>query len=214
MIKITAPYQLPGYKTLEIVVEFKPISNSDNYDPTSIPESSNPVMAEERTHFRARYQRPSRISVQNMDVDVDEDDKVEEWHLEEDDIQDATNINMNKTDDAVDVEEIVKEWQISVPFINRGMKHPCAQFADNVSMSYADEPYCRKPRRIDEQFGVGQQFSTKSELKVKIVDFHIQRNIELEVTNSTKSKLVMKFKDSNYSWRMYATPNITGIWEI
>jgi MuDR family transposase len=81
-------------------------------------------------------------------------------------------------------------------------------------MSYADELYFRKPPRIDEQFGVGQQFSTKSELKVKIVDFHVQRNIELEVINSSKSKLVMKCKDFNCSWRMYATPNITGIWEI
>jgi hypothetical protein len=50
MIKTTAPYQLPGYKILELVVIYEPISSSDNYDPTSIPESSNPVMAEERTH--------------------------------------------------------------------------------------------------------------------------------------------------------------------
>jgi N12 class adenine-specific DNA methylase len=68
---------------------------------------------------------------------------------------------------------------------------------------------------IDEQFGeqfsIGQQFSTKSELKVKIADFHVQRNIELEVTNSSKLKLVMKYKNSNCSWRMYATPNIIGI---
>jgi hypothetical protein len=49
---------------------------------------------------------------------------------------------------------------------------------------------------------------------VKITDFHVQRNIELEVTNSSKSKLVMECKDSNYSWRMYVTPNITGIWGI
>jgi hypothetical protein len=78
-------------------------------------------------------------------------------------------------------------------------------------MSYADEPYFGKPHRIDEQFDVGQQIITKSELKVKIVDFHVQRNIELEVTNSSKSKLVMKYKDSNCPWRMYVTPNITGI---
>jgi hypothetical protein len=78
-------------------------------------------------------------------------------------------------------------------------------------MPYADEPYFRKPPRIDEQFGVGQQFSTKSELKVKIADFHVQRNIKLEVTNNNKSKLVMKYKDYNCSWRMYVTPNITGI---
>jgi hypothetical protein len=43
--------------------------------------------------------------------------------------------------------------------------------------SYADEPYFRKPPRIDEQFGVRQQFSTKSELKLKIIDLYAQRNI-------------------------------------
>jgi hypothetical protein len=50
IIKTTALYQLPGYKTLELVVESELISNSDYYDPTSISRSSNPVMAEERTH--------------------------------------------------------------------------------------------------------------------------------------------------------------------
>jgi hypothetical protein len=50
MIKTIAPYQLLQYKILELVVESEPISGSDNYDPTSIPESSNTVMAEERTH--------------------------------------------------------------------------------------------------------------------------------------------------------------------
>jgi hypothetical protein len=111
MIKTTTPYQLPGYKTLELVVESELISSSNNYDPTSIPRSSNPVMDEERTHSRAWEQRPSCVSVQNMDVDVDENDEVEKWHLnvDEDDIQDATDINMDETDDAVDVEEIVKE---------------------------------------------------------------------------------------------------------
>jgi hypothetical protein len=78
-------------------------------------------------------------------------------------------------------------------------------------MSCANDPYIRKPPRINEQFGVGQQLSIKLELKLKITDFHVQRNIKLEVTNNNKSKLVMKYKNSNYPWRMYVTPNITGI---
>jgi hypothetical protein len=41
MIKITSLYQLPGYKTLKLVVESESIFESDNYDPTSIPESSS-----------------------------------------------------------------------------------------------------------------------------------------------------------------------------
>jgi hypothetical protein len=113
MIKTIAPYQLLGYKTLELVVESELISCSNYYDPTSIPESNNPVMAEERTHSRAREQRPSRVPVQNMDVDVDvdEDEKEEEWHLDvdEDDIQDTTDINMDKIENVIDVEEIVNE---------------------------------------------------------------------------------------------------------
>jgi hypothetical protein len=105
----------------------------------------------------------------DVNVDVDEDEDEEEWHLDvdEDDIQDTTNINMDEIENAINVEEIIKEWQMSVPFINRGMKHSCAQFADNMSMPYADDPYFHKSPRIDEQFGVGQQFSTKSELKMK-----------------------------------------------
>jgi hypothetical protein len=74
-------------------------------------------------------------------VDVNEDNEEEVWHLdaEEDEIEDAMN-----------VEEIVKEWQIFIPFINRGMKHPCTQFADNTPMPHTVEPYFRKPHRIDE----------------------------------------------------------------
>jgi hypothetical protein len=50
-----------------------------------------------------------------------------------------------------------------------------------MSLSYADEPYFHKSPRIDEQFGVCQQL--------------IQQNIELEVTNSSKSKLKVKITD-------------------
>jgi hypothetical protein len=63
---------------VELVVEFEPIFSFDYYDPISISGSSNPVMAEERTHSRARKQRPSCVLVQNMNVDVDEDEDEEE----------------------------------------------------------------------------------------------------------------------------------------
>jgi hypothetical protein len=44
-----------------------------------------------------------------MNVDVDENEK--KWHLdvEDDDIQDATDINMDEIEDVIYVEEIVKE---------------------------------------------------------------------------------------------------------
>jgi hypothetical protein len=63
MIKTTSPYQLLRYKTLELVVESEPIYESDNYDPTSIPESSNLVMIDVRIHSRAQEQQSSRAPV-------------------------------------------------------------------------------------------------------------------------------------------------------
>jgi hypothetical protein len=63
MIKIIAPYQISGYTTLELVVESEPIFSSDYYDLTGISGSSNPVMAEERTHSQAREQPPSRVPI-------------------------------------------------------------------------------------------------------------------------------------------------------
>jgi hypothetical protein len=81
-------------------------------------------------------------------------------------------------------------------------------------MSYTDNPYFHKPPRINEIFGIGQQFGAKFKMKTKIIDFHIQRNIQLEVVNNSKTKLVMKYKDSNYPWRLFTTPNIMDVWDI
>jgi hypothetical protein len=56
IIKAIAPYQLSGYKVLELVVNSKLISSSYRYDlcPISILRSSNPVLTEEITYFRAK----------------------------------------------------------------------------------------------------------------------------------------------------------------
>jgi hypothetical protein len=63
-------------------------------------------MVEERTHSQAREQRSSCAPVQNMDVNVDVDDDNEEegWHLdaEKDKIEDEIEY-------AMDVKKIVKE---------------------------------------------------------------------------------------------------------
>jgi hypothetical protein len=64
----------------------------------------------------------------DVDVDKDEDEEEDKWHLnvEKDDIHDATDINMDEIEDVIDIEKIIKDWQMFVPFINWGIKHPCA----------------------------------------------------------------------------------------
>jgi hypothetical protein len=75
MVTTIALYQIPGYKTLKLVVESEQISSSDHYDscPTSILESSNSVLAEEMTHSRDGKQPPTCFLEYNMDQDEEEE---------------------------------------------------------------------------------------------------------------------------------------------
>jgi hypothetical protein len=77
------------------------------------------------------------------------------------------------------------------------MKHLCVQFDDNQPITYVDNLYFHKPSKVYEIFIGNQQFDARFELKIKIVDFHIQRIIQLEVANNSKLKLIIKYKDSN-----------------
>jgi hypothetical protein len=76
MVKTTTLYQIPEYKILELVVKSEQIFSSNHYGPcpTSISESSNPVLIEERTHSRAQEQPPTRVPVQNVDEDEEEEE--------------------------------------------------------------------------------------------------------------------------------------------
>jgi hypothetical protein len=47
--------------------------------------------------------------------------------------------NMDEIYNEIYVEERVNEWKMSIPFIKWGMKYSCAQFADNMSISYEDD---------------------------------------------------------------------------
>jgi hypothetical protein len=102
--------------------------------------------------------RASDEEEEEEECHLDEEEEEEECHLDvkEDDIHDVTDINIDEIEDDIDVEKIVKECQIYVPFNNRGMKHMFTQFTDNTLIPYAYDLYFCKSPRIDEQFSVSQ----------------------------------------------------------
>ena len=211
MIK-SAACPVAGFRALELVVESEPITNPcDDYDPcpNSMPSSSNRVPAEETTHTATREDP--------VPADAAEEE-VENWHLDEEDVDedadDGEDLTMEDIEDEIDVENILKEWQASIPFVNRGLQHPCRQFRDDEPMPVADEPYYRKPIRSDAEFFIGQQFPSKKQLKIKLAEFHLPKNISLETINSNKTIYVVKCKDPNCLWRLYARVNSTGTWQI
>ena len=117
--------------------------------------------------------------------------------MEEDNIEVDEIEGVEDVEDEAHVSEIVNEWQMSIPFIKRGMQHPCGQFSNNQDMPYADEPYYRKPTRLDMEFQAGQQFVSKTELKNKLAAFHIEHNMQSEVVNNNKNMLIVKCKNKN-----------------
>jgi hypothetical protein len=101
MIKISAPYQMLGFKILELLVESQSIFSSDRYNlyMISIFGSSNSVSTEEKNPLPSP--RHPQIHVLVHDEIGEEEEK---WCLDgkDDDIQDVADINM-------DDQEIVKE---------------------------------------------------------------------------------------------------------
>ena len=204
VIKSMAP-SVGQYRTLELIVEAEPIvtnAGTSSYDPTpQVPVTPEvAVTAEEVGDQEENEEIPST------------------WHLDEEEDDDVENDENEgyetPEEDTREVERILSEWRKSVPFINRGMKHPCPSFNDDSEGPYADDPYYRKPRRLDEEFGEGQIFQTKKDLIGKLASFHISRNMAIEVKKSNKSMYVVECKNEICPWRLYARVTDSGVWMI
>jgi hypothetical protein len=102
MIKISAPYQMLGFKILELLVESQSIFSSYRYNlyPISIFGSSNSVSTEEKNPLPSLRHPQIHVLVHD-EIGEEEEEK---WCLDgkDDDIQDVADINM-------DDQKIVKE---------------------------------------------------------------------------------------------------------
>jgi hypothetical protein len=91
---------------------------------------------------------------------------------------------MEKIEEDIDVENMIRKWRQSISFINREMRHLRNQFNDDQPFSCANEPFYHKSARIDEQFDEGKQFESKSQLKIKLTEFHMEHNMEYDLQSS------------------------------
>lgn len=165
MIKTTT-LSVARFKTLELVVESKARSSTSSYDPCpdSIPDSSNPVPTESTSSSPVREDPIVSVDEVQQEPTDEEETLEDEWHLdvEEDEVPVDEVEGGKDAEDEEDVNEIVSEWQMSIPFISRGRQHPCAQFNDKQPMSYQDEPFYKKNIRLDVGFQPSQQFISKT----------------------------------------------------
>ena len=150
VIKSLAP-SIGQYRTLELIVEAEPVVSSVGSSSYSrrTETTSEPIIP---------------VTTEEGNDEHEDEEFPETWHLDEEDdhTEDEGNDGYETPEEEFDeVQRILSEWRSSIPFINRGMKHLCPSFSKDSEGPYANEPYYRKPRMLDEEFGEGQIFETK-----------------------------------------------------
>jgi len=220
VIKQTAT-QVAGFKVIELVAEAHQGRNQSSYDPCpdSLPGGSNTPSVQTGFHPDSgsvpvpTYTPPVQAGDDPCEQS-DQDRESDTGSSNDDDSAEAWDADMDEAEAEMNAQEILKDWHESIPFLNRGPKHPCSSFNDEMPMPYADRAFFANPPRLDEKFAEGQMFESKAKLISKLAKFHLKSNTELEVLNSSKTKYRVKCKSSKCKWKLYAIVVPTGAWTI
>lgn len=101
------------------------------------------------------------------------------------------------------------------PISDRGVSHPVASFNDTSAFQPADVNFFSRPKHVHDTLAVGNEFSSKEALQLKINDYHIKKNIEVKITGSNRTSMVVNCKDTRCTWRLYAKSGLfSSKWEI
>ena len=96
------------------------------------------------------------------------------------------------------------------PIRDRGVRHPVASFNDTSAFQEADVSFFGRAQHSDVVLAEKKEFSCKNALKDAIAKYHLSENIEVKCTDSGRSKMIYKCKDTRFTWRLYATSSFFG----
>ena len=141
------------------------------------------------------------------DADSCEDDA--DWDNEDDsegDVRDDTSTQSHQTP-RVQAEHF--------PISDRGVSHPVASFNDTSAFQPADVNFFSRPKHVHDTLAVGNEFSSKEALQLKINSYHIKKNIEVKITGSNRTSMVVNCKDTRCALCLYAKSGLfSSKWEI
>ena len=101
------------------------------------------------------------------------------------------------------------------PFIDRPERHPVNEVHDISLFALADYYFKLKETVSDDPLAPNRVFSSKAKLYECINNWHIQKNIQVRPSQSSKSRLEVKCLDEMCKWRLYAKPTgVEGQWVI
>jgi len=201
------------FSVLELVVESERITDQTNMqpEPGMIAGGSRRPTVPSSPHTDY-YPDPT----EDMDVGFEDDTSSSDEDMAHG--EQGTPVDFPLTQEEIEneigVQEILKEWRNSIPFVNRGMRHPCADFNSQEPMPYKDRGFFGSTPILDDPLSQGQRFQTKEHLVNAISSFHLTDNREIKLQNSSQSMYIVKCKTQNCEWRLYAKCTDSGDWVI
>ncbi|XP_078152574.1 uncharacterized protein LOC144547752 [Carex rostrata] len=204
-----------NFKLLDLVVESVSVVSHTNYDPYpgSVPGSSrdttvsdSPIYCDDPPKIPIVDDLVTPFNEMNNNTSSDTNSDLGGSAVGEDD--------MAEMEDQIRIQDVIKEWVNSIPFINRGLQHLFSAFNDDVPMLYKDEAFFGYPPRIDGQFSVGQMFESKADLKSQLGAFALDNNLELQQQYTNRTGYVVVCRAEGCPWRVYAKTTETENWTI
>ena len=184
-------------RILELVVDPIPRENDSGYDPTP---DSVPGTSRDSAYCHEPYQQ--NPSMENYEDSLEynsgsgDDNSIGE---------DAADVIPDCVSDEEEEEENILG--------GGGDNHPIPAFHDVSDFERGDVDFFGQ--KISGPLSENRVFKCKEDLKSAVQDYHIRKNIQFHVQNSSKTKYVVKCEDSRCYWRLYAKPSgVNECWII
>ena len=225
-------FLVAGIPVLELYVELVPIltgldmnsgheSGYENYVPEyehvpePVPEPARVSVSQSRPRPQCRT-RPQTYRVSEpepqpepeLDIPVD---AIPDQYLDSgDQFGDGDEENWDADDLSDGDGDIPPPINQVFPISGRSSRHPVENFNDISAFQEADIAYFGLPRVFENELSEGQIFASRTELKKKISEFHVSKNIECRWEKSEPSRMIVKCKDNCCDFRLFAKPQGIG----
>ena len=223
--RIACETSVPNMRMVQLYVKMHPITDNQFFMGNE-PGSSNAFEIGSQSvqipigcsQPEQSIRNPSPINInENVERDIDDDGDSdddesdgEEYVVEHGDSEDSSSedidgqlgVDDDDGDEIVDT-AVTRREQFN-PFIGLGENHPTRSMHDTSNFVPADYSLYGPRVSVDGPFAEKQTFNSKEHLIFNLSKWHIEKNREFVVVESSTTKYIVRCKDSNSEWRLYA----------
>jgi MuDR family transposase len=143
----------------------------------------------------------------DQEEEEDDDDDDDDYNVESDDSENFSedlDVELEDYDGEEIIYHVVSRMDQYNMFIGREEIHSARSMHDTIGWAPADYSLYEPRVSVDGPLAEHQTFNSKKHFQFAISMWHIKKNREYVVKDSSKQKLRVKCKDPDCEWRLYA----------